>query len=268
MTPSGYSAVVLAGDRGPDDPIATITGAPCKALSPVGGTALLARVLDTLRATPAIGTIIVVGPDEDILASQPALARLMTGPDVHWIAPSGSPAASAARGLASLPDNTPAILTTADHALLRPAMIEELLGDTGCDLSVGLVEYAAVRAAFPHSRRTAIRLGPGTGYCGCNLFAVHSAGAHRLIAQWQRVETQRKHPARVIAGMLGPMAIVRYLLRRLTLTDAFARLSTRSGLNIRPVILSDVEAAVDVDTPADLALVESILGLRAGVAAD
>lgn len=268
MTRSGYSAVVLAGDRGPDDPIAAITGAPCKALSPVGGVALLARVINTLRATTAIGPIVVVGPGEDIVAAQPALASLLAEPDIHWIAPAGSPAASAARGLASLPDNTPALLTTADHALLRPAMIDELLNDTGCDLSVGLVEYAAVRAAFPDGRRTAIRLGSGAGYCGCNLFAVHSAGAHQLIAQWQRVEAQRKHPARVIAGMLGPMAIVRYLLRRLTLTDAFARLSTRSGLNIRPVILSDVEAAVDVDTPADLALVESILGRRDSVPAD
>ncbi|MES1926127.1 NTP transferase domain-containing protein [Salinisphaera sp. T31B1] len=261
MSRGTHAAVVLAGDRGADDPIARTTGAACKALSPVAGKPLLSRVLTTLRAAPAIETIIVVGPDQATIADQPALAALLAGDDVRWIAPSASPAASAARGLAALGDR-PALLTTADHALLTPAMIDELLAGPACDLAVGLASYAGVRAAFPDSRRTAIRLAPGPGYCGCNLFAVHTAAARAVIEDWQRVERERKHPARVIAGMLGWRAIAAYLLRRLTLEQAFARLSRRTGLNIRPVILSYPQAAVDVDTPADLALVEAILRER------
>lgn len=262
MTPGRYTAVVLAGDRGPADPIATATGAPCKALSPVGGQPLLARVLDTLRATPAIEAIVVVGPADTIVAAEPALAQMLADHTIHWVAPADSPAASAVRGLAHVADDRPVLLTTADHALLEPRMIEELLADPSGDIGVGLVEYAAVRQAYPDNRRTAIRLGPGSGYCGCNLFALHTLAARRLVATWQRVERERKHPARVVAGMLGPLAVLRYLLGRLTLVQAFDKLSRRVELNIRPVLLSQPQAAVDVDSLADLALVESILARR------
>lgn len=263
MSPARYTAVVLAGDRGPSDPVAGATGASCKALSPVAGEPLLARVLDALRATPEINDIVVVGPTQTLIAGEPVLAQLLAGEDVRWIAPADSPAASAVAGLADVSEARPVLLTTADHALLEPIMIQELLADRQGDVAVAMVEYAAVRRAYPDSRRTAIRLGAADGYCGCNLFALHTHAARRIVATWQRVERERKHPARVVAGMLGPWAVVRYLLGRLTLAEAFDRLSRRFDLNMRAVLLSHPHAAIDVDSTADLALVESILARRA-----
>ncbi|GAB3680070.1 NTP transferase domain-containing protein [Salinisphaera aquimarina] len=261
-----YAAIVLAGDRGPDDPIAAATGAPCKSLSPVGGIALLERVLETLRDTPRIGSIIVVGPARTMFADDSHAAAqldtLLQMPGVQWVAPADSPSASAAGALALLEPDQPALLTTADHALLRPSMIAPLLAAEGNDLSVGMVEYAAVRAAYPHSRRTAIRLGRGDGYCSCNLFAIHTAAGRQLVSDWRRVERERKNPARVVAGMLGWMGVLRYALHRLTLADAFSRLSRRRRVNVSAVLLSEPEAAIDVDSLADLRLVESILATR------
>lgn len=254
-----HTAVVLAGDRHANDPVAAATGAACKAFAPVGGQPLLARVIDTLRGVPGIGAIVVVGPTRAVVDSVPALKTLLDAADVTWVAPAGSPSTSAARGLDTLALDTPALLTTADHALLTPAMIEPMLTANDCDLAVGLVDYARVRRAYPASQRTAIRLGRGDGYCGCNLFAVNTPAGRQLIADWQRVERQRKHPARVVAGMLGWIGVLRYALRRLDLDNAFARLSRRAKLRVCPVLLSEPEAAIDVDSLSDLQLVESIL---------
>ena len=257
--PTDHTAVVLAGDRGANDPVAVATGAPCKALVPVGGQPLLARVIETLRGVSGIDAIVVVGPARAVVDSVPALKALLAAADVSWVAPADSPSASAARGLDTVAPDRPALLTTADHALLTAAMIEPLLGMSGCDLSVGLVDYARVRHAYPASQRTAIRLGRGDGYCGCNLFAVPTSAGRKLIADWQRVEQQRKHPARVVAGMLGWTGVLRYALHRLGLEDAFARLSRRTNMRVCPVLLSEPEAAIDVDSLSDLQLVESIL---------
>lgn len=221
---------------------------------------MLWRVLTTLQKLPELSEILLVGPTREILDANPELLQKLKTSNITWVAPGASPSASAAQALARLPADQPALITTADHVLLQPTMVKTLLNDSrGHDLALAMVPYQVVHTAFPDSRRTALRLRPGDGFCGCNLFAVNNANGRRLITMWQQVETQRKHPARMIIGMLGVGAVILYLLRRLTLQDAFARLSTRIGVDVHPVLLDDPTAAVDVDSLDDLRLVESIL---------
>src|SRR5690606_6381181 len=54
-------AIVLAGSRGPDDPVARAGGLQHKAFVPVAGVPMLQRVLDTLAQVPRIGRVVVVG---------------------------------------------------------------------------------------------------------------------------------------------------------------------------------------------------------------
>ncbi|MGB7756915.1 MAG: nucleotidyltransferase family protein [Salinisphaera sp.] len=255
----GWVAVVLAGDRGPDDPVARETGARCKAMSDVAGRPLLGRVLDTLGHCEDIAECRVVGPDAAIVDANPALGELIAAADARWIAPGPSPVASALAALDTIPAGCPVLITTADHALLTPRMVATMCraGDD-LDLGVGLVEHARVQAAYPTSRRTATRLG-ARAYCGCNLFALYRPAGRRLVERWRRVENERKHPARIVAGMLGWSALLRYALRTLSLEAAFAGLSKRHGLQAGPVLLDDPNAAVDVDSVADLHQVEAIL---------
>lgn len=267
MKATRYAVIALAGDRGPDDPVARATGAPCKALSPVAGTPLIWRLVDTLKQMDTLGPILMVGPSRAILAANPTLEPALADAGIRWIEPGDSPSISATRALAELEDDQPAIITTADHALLRPSMIGTLLQTNGrSDLTVGMIAYAQVLAAYPASRRTAIRLRPAPGYCGCNLFAVHTMRGRQLVERWRAVEAQRKHPARVVIGMLGWRGVVRYALGRLTLSAAFARLSARTGVRVAPALLTEPEAAIDVDSVADLELVESILAQRSAAA--
>jgi hypothetical protein len=64
------------------------------------------------------------------------------------------------------------------------------------------------------------------------------------------------------SSLLGWANLARFLAGRLALDPAFEALSRSVGVRVRPVLLDDPLAAVDVDSPADLALVEQVLAER------
>jgi hypothetical protein len=75
---------------------------------------------------------------------------------------------------------------------------------------------------------------------------------------WRTVEQDRKKGWRLI-GLLGPAVLLGSVLRLLSIDDLFARLGRKLGLTITAVRLSNPLAGIDVDKPADHALVEAIL---------
>ena len=75
---------------------------------------------------------------------------------------------------------------------------------------------------------------------------------------WRRIEQERKKPLMVI-GLLGWWAVIRYRMGVLSLEEALAKLSKRLGLRMRAVILPYANAAIDVDSIADLILVKGAL---------
>ena len=244
------NALVLAGSRGGEgDPLAEITGTPHKALIEIGGMPLLARVVGALRAA-GCGRIIVccaAGPVED-------LARDL-GCDT--LPPAAGPSGSVLRALDHC--GTPLLVTTADHALLRPEWVRELMENAppDSDAAVMLAERARVEAAMPGSRRTYLRFADGH-WSGCNLFFLRRPGARAAVEEWTRVEANRKQPWKIVAR-LGLGLLLTYALGRLTLAEGLQRIGRRIGANIALVPASDGLAAVDVDTPRDLADVRRLL---------
>lgn len=257
---STFHAVVLAGDRGPHDPVARHTGAPCKALVPVTGRPMLLRVLDALAASAAIDGVTLVGPHARHVEHCAELARRLSEGALTWLPPQSSPSLSAAAALESLPADRPVLLTTADHALLQAQWVDAFCDQalaSGKDAVVGLARHAVVQAAFPASRRTALRF-RDDAYCGCNLFAFLTPAGRRAPAFWRQIEQQRKKPHR-LAAALGLGTLIAYLCGRLTLTGGLERLSRQVGAHLGAVLLDDPRAAVDVDSVADFELVQSIL---------
>ena len=59
--------------------------------------------------------------------------------------------------------------------------------------------------------------------------------------------------------------VLRYRLGMLSLEEALAKLGKRLGLRMRAVILPYANAAIDVDSIADLALVNDFLADRSGL---
>lgn len=257
-----FTALVLAGRRAEGDPVAAAAGAQVKALVPVAGMPMLARVLDTLAASPWIGRIAISAPDSAALA--PALGGT-PGLPLRFLPAGASPVQSVLAAMEELDDGLPLLITTSDHPLLDAAMIDSfcaaaVTGDG--DLAVALACAAEVRARYPGAVRTVLRFRDG-GYCGCNMFAVLRPEAVAAVRFWRQVESRRKAPWR-LARAFGPLMLARFLLGRLTLTQAVALAGARLGVTARAVVLPHPEAAIDVDTAADLVLAEQILLGRHG----
>lgn len=255
---TSFTALVLAGDRRPGDPVAQAAGVSCKALVPVAGKPMVLRVLDALEASQEVGGRLLCGPPRSALAENARLHALIADGRVQWLAPGPTPSTSAWVALHRLPESVPVLLTTADHALLASRMVDYFCTQaraSDCDVVAGLAPHRAVAAAFPDSRRTVIKLRDG-GYCGCNLFAFLTPRGRIAAGFWRRIERERKKPLRLI-GAIGWIAVLRYLLGRLSLDEAVAMLSRRLGIRIGYVILPFPEAAVDVDTVADWRFVQA-----------
>jgi len=258
-----FSALVLAADRGPDDPVAGAAGVPCKSLAPIGGIPMVFRVVNALDASREVGAINLCGPPESIVSQTADLAELIASGKVRWHANGATPSSSAYRVLQKLPDQIPILLTTADHALLEAGMVDHFCSrarETGCDVVVGIARHDTVTGAYPQTRRTATRLADDA-YCGCNLFAFLTPRARRAADFWRQVENQRKNPLRVIR-ILGWVAVVRYLAGRLSLDEALSRISRRLGFKAGAVVMPFADAAVDVDSISDWELVEKIVAQR------
>ncbi len=259
-TQQKFTAVVLAADRGPDDPVAAAAGVCCKSLTPVGGKPMVLRVLDALTASHEVNTRILCGPPKTVVDQEPDLGTLIASGRVKWFENQATPSSSAFHVLQVLPNEIPVLLTTADHALLSPRIVDYFCSEalaTDCDVVVGIARHEAVTKAYPQTRRTAIRLENGA-YCGCNLFAFLTPRARQAADFWRRVESQRKKPLRVIR-ILGWIAVSRYLLGRLSLNEALDRISRRLGFKAGAVVLPFPEAAIDVDSVSDWKLVEDIV---------
>jgi GTP:adenosylcobinamide-phosphate guanylyltransferase len=257
---SPLDALVLAGSRGPADPLASAEGARHRALLEVGGQAMLVRVVRALRATPGIGRIAVSIEEPAALAELPELAGLAREGALSVQRSLASPSRSVLDALDGLPPGRPLLVTTADHALLRPQIVARFLADaeaSGADLAIGLVAASILRARFPGSKRTYLRF-RDDGYSGANLFLFRTREARGAAVFWVRAERFRKRPWRLVSTF-GPVSLALFLLRRLDLDAAFARASRAVGARIAAVRLPYPEAAVDVDKPADLALARELV---------
>lgn len=256
------NALILAGSRGPDDPMAKAAGVSHKALLPVGGVPMLLRVVEAVRGVPGIARIHVCIEDARVISQVPALEALHRAGALEIVPAAESPAASVAAALRQIDLSPPLLITTGDHPLLTPAILQRFAdaAPADCDLAVALAPADVVAAAYPGAIRTFYRLGKQR-FSGCNLFLVRSPRAARVADFWRRMEAHRKRPLRLI-WEVGPLALIRIVLGLMNAEQAFAYLSLKAGATIRHVELPIAEAAVDVDKPADLELVEEILKRR------
>lgn len=258
-----FSVVVLAADRERLDPVAQATNAPCKALVPVSGRPMVLRVLDALKNASEVDTCLLVGPTMSSIEQNEELFELIESGQIKWFAPRDTPSSSAFSALQSLPEDTPVVVTTADHALLSPEIVDHFCSEarkSDNDVLAGVARHDLIASAFPGTRRTVTKLKDG-GFCGCNLFAFLTPSSRLAADFWRQVENERKKPLRVVK-VIGWSAVLRYIFGQLTLGYALSQLSQRMRLKVGVVDMPFAEAAVDVDKVDDWLLVESILKKR------
>ena len=258
--PGRFTALVLAGRRGGEDPLAEAAGVSHKCLIPIAGTPMLTRVLSALLDSDGIGLIGVSIDDANAAAAAIELLDADKAGRIRVIASAATPSLSVAAAIEDLDQPPPLLVTTADHPLLCPELIDYFTAEaalSGGDVAVGLAPAGDVLAAYPDARRTWLRF-RDERFTGCNLFAFLSENSVRALDFWRTVENERKRPLQIVRAF-GIGALVAYLCGMLTLAQAMKRASRGLGAEVRAVVLHWPEAAVDVDKEADRQLVERIL---------
>ena len=248
-----FTAIVLAGSRPGRDHFAEQFGTELKALIPIGGEPMVRRPVRALLASRAIREVIVLSQAPDRIASvipsddrvsfresqgtiAETMLKLCDDPSTHW----------------------PLLVTTADHALLDQAMVDDFCsGALRGDVAVGVVERGVLMKRFPNAERTWLKF-RGGAYTGANLFVLSSPDVRPAIELWRSVEQDRKKAWRVMS-LLGPAVLLCVALRLVSLAGVMKQLGGRLGLTVKAVQLTNPLAGVDVDKPADHSLVEAIL---------
>ncbi|WP_404710918.1 nucleotidyltransferase family protein [Sphingomonas sp. MMS24-J13] len=253
---TGWTAILLAGQRPGSDPLAAHFGQTWKALVPVAGEAMLSRVAKTLLAAPSIERVVIVAQQPDVLFVGDC-AWIKDEPRITTALSTSGIATSIASIAGTVTAPWPVLLTTADHPLLRVEMIEAMIAGIGdADVAVGVVGQNTLLAAYPNNRRTWLRF-RGEAWTGANLFALRTADARKALIAWSEVERDRKKALKLIRHF-GPLLAVLALTRLITLAGAMRIAGRRLGFRAQPIALPFAEAGIDVDKPSDHALVELI----------
>jgi GTP:adenosylcobinamide-phosphate guanylyltransferase len=257
-------AIVLAGGRlPPEDPASTTVPGGLKCLQEVGGRTMLQRSLDALSDARGIGRVLVVGaPPETPLACAHPLEVIAAERDMIR-----SLQVAAARltpaGAAGAAADAQALVVSADAPLVTGEMLDwmsERALDGGADVTITTVERSVMEARFPGSKRTYVRLRDAE-LCGGDVAAFRLAIADRGVALAERLVNARKHPWQ-IAAIVGPGTLASLMAGRLTLAQALRALDARLDLKLNVVVSPYAEMAMDVDKPAQLALVRAELDAR------
>jgi len=245
MTPA---VLILAGQReGVVDSLCEAAGVTHKAEISVSGVKMLDRVTEALQKAGYLKNIYISGFSDSSLIEVPSGA---------------GPADSVMLGLEHIA-KYPCLVTTCDHALLTPDMVKAFVEGaeaSGADICVGLASEDVIRPAYPNTKRTYLRFSD-VAVSGCNLFYVANAEGLKAITFWQAVQHLRKNPLK-LARKVGVGIGIKFAAGRLSLAGAFDYAAKRIGISASPILLPFAEAAIDVDKPSDLALVESILDAR------
>jgi GTP:adenosylcobinamide-phosphate guanylyltransferase len=258
--PAKYTGILLAGARSKNDPVASVFGEKYKALVPLVGRPMIAYALDALKNAKHIDKIIVVFDGNEALETDNIkLHQELNAPDVKVISTANSICQSVKNAIEQDGGKWPYLVTTADHALLTPEVIDYFCEHVGerQGLCAGFVEKRYIDEAHPSSKRTYIPFKDAM-LSGANLFAFTCANSLNILDFWESVENERKTPWRLFRAF-GPVNMLGLMLRRFTIASAFGRASKVLGVEVAAITLPYAEAAIDVDSPKDYMQVTKIL---------
>ena len=234
----------IAGD------FAAEAGTGVKALISLGGQTVLARTIAALRATGRVGRIVVIGPEE-VTAHPAARAADAALPEGGTSGP-----ANILRGLAWLRDASGqhadrVLIVTTDLPFITPAAITRFLDACPADLDIRipLLRRQEFEVRFPDFPLEYVRLRDGEWAMGC-AFLVNPEAiiAHR--ARIEQIFALRKSQLGMMR-LLGPLFIVRFLLKRLTIKDIEQRCLDILGCTGGAIHGCPPELAFDIDLPKE-----------------
>ena len=245
------SAIVLAGERlercSEDERFGPFTT--------IGGKCAIDYVLETIQGSNIINNVIVVA---DKSKTELILNNVKEKKKLKIIEPEAGPSLSAYKAFDHL--NTPCLLTSGDHPLLKQKTIEFFFTksqEEEIDLTIGLVPYKLLIDNNIIGKRTLYKFRDGH-FCGANLFFFKTSKARKILCLWNKIEGARKKPWKII-NYFGIIYLIIYLLGLLSSIDAQKYLSRKAGLRIKFIKLNCFEAAIDLDSSKDYSLIKKLI---------
>lgn len=254
-----WNAVILAGDRAQNDPVAKFTGVSCKAEAPIGSSMLLSRVVAALANSKSIEKIYCVGPDEQVVTDKLSITALLKEYNATRLPVEIGPSLSALRGVQNSA-HFPTLIVTCDLPLLTADLVDDycqMLNKVHADFVIGAVASARISNLLPELKKTTYQFGVQS-VCFANLFSVMTESGMRAIEFWRNIEGSRKKPLEVIR-QIGGFSILQYKLGRLSLQQAAWQLSRKASAHIEIVDMPYPELAVDVDSISDYKILQAKL---------
>jgi len=253
-------ALVLAGappENG--DPLALAEGVSRKVLIDIHGHPMLWWVLQALRGSGRVHRMIVVGgKPEDVTGVE--------GP-IEWMSSRGKLLDNVLAGLERLivlnPQAELALVVSGDMPLLTPEMVNYFIDACSreeADLYYPIVERSVMEQRFPGSARTFVPLRDGR-FCGGDMIMVRVSVALTQEKLIRDLLERRKRPWQQ-ARLIGMRALIKFLLRRLSLAEAEELGSRALGIRGKAIVSPYAELGMDVDKPHQLAIVRQALAAR------
>ena len=240
-----WGVVVAAGGL-VKDPLASALGTPRKALAVIQGQTCLERTLEAVKGTGVPDCVTVSGLDVE---PQVSFGRLvLEGEGQIENARLALQALGEVEGVLFLPADTP---------LLSPQMLTAFMQrvdvriDAGSArwLAAGLTTLDEFQAILPRITSQAINLKEGAFLSGA-LYAASPAAFYNALSVLEKMSNSRKNQLAMLVK-LGPWTIVRYLLHRVSVSDAEQRLGRVFDGQAIIVTGCDPRMAADIDDVAD-----------------
>lgn len=257
--------IILAAQRpGKVDPLAIAHEVSHKCLIPIANKPLITHVLETASRHPAVDAIRISIEPSAFAEIHPLVDNLPPSDSrIECTTSADNLADSVVGAMAQLPDG-PAIITTADNALLTADAIDTMADIFAgeADVALAMAPKSAVLKAHPDGQRRFYKFSDDH-YSNCNLYGLSSRQALGAAEIFRGGGQFAKRAGRIIDSF----GLVNLLLLRsgwISLPGAMARISRRIGLTITPVVLADGRNAIDVDNDRSYRIVSDLLGQAAG----
>lgn len=258
------TALIMAGKRsGALDPLAQAAGVAQKAVVPVNGVPMVARVTEAVSRVPEVGAIRIVAHEPDEIAALPVVDGLIREGRLSF-----------AQGKFNIVDSVleaaegadfPLLITTADNCLVTPEGYSEFIAKAlaaNAGGAAGLARKEDVIAADPEGQKKFYEFRDG-GFSNCNMYWIGSEKALSAAEVMRGGGQFVKFPSRIIKAF-GLMNLIRFRLGTGSKEKLFEQVSKRFGFNMVPIELSDGHYAIDVDNERTFNVTEKILKRREG----
>ncbi len=245
---SGLPAFITAGAR-VKGALAERAGTELKALIPVQGIPVLVRIIQALRQSEDVGTIVVVGP-------QSTLEGIAQDAGADVVLPEGDGGIeNLVRGFQAYRDvvgDGQALFVASDLPFLETDAISGFLQQVQgieSDILYPIVARSVFEIAYPGVPKTFARLAEGE-FTGASVMRMRPEAILRSRPLIEQVFAARKNPMGM-AKLLGFWHILKFATGRLTIAQAETRASILTGCACVAMREADHRIAYDMDDLTD-----------------